>query len=107
MKDVLLLGAVAFAAWYFLRGQGTASSSPVQSLGTQFYNNPSDVFARMKVESGDGYMLLNDGQWRQLWAQNSTAGAPAVSIDPVKRVTLYDWWKLAFGSLPAGMGWLA
>jgi len=108
ITDLLLLGAVAFGAWYFLRGSSTLQSNPVTTLGTQIYNDPTSVFTRMKAAYG--YQQLNDGQWRQLLAQYSTdmTAGPVSSSD---RMTLFQWWPLAFpnsGVQLSGLGrWAA
>jgi hypothetical protein len=111
LTDLLLLAAAGIGAWYLLKGPGAISqSSPVTNLGTQIYNDPTSVFQRMKAASGDGYQLLNNGQWQQLLSEFSTLSASA-GIDPTERMTLYTWWPLAFpnsGVQLAGLeGWAA
>jgi len=92
--DLIVIAIVGFGVWYFIKNAGT-STSPVTTVGTQLYNVPQDVFNRMKAASADGYQLLSDGQWQQLLSQFSTLTASAGG-DPTKRMTLYDWWPLAF-----------
>lgn len=103
--DLILLAALGVGAWYlFFRSSGSTTTQ-AQTVGQQVYDDPAAVYRRLQGASG-GQPLLNVGQWNQLLGQYSTLPAPAVSIDPTARITLNQFWQAAYGSLPAGMGWV-